>query len=109
MCNNCIYKICDPVNVCDDQGTVKIPATASAAGEHVLHLKYLNVTLSFPKTFAIGNQLEFEALLNGNYCYEAYVLNPTGGKVSVTIDGILYENFKFCTKQTINNASINAE
>lgn len=106
MCNNCVYNICDPVNVCDGVGTVKIPSTAASTGEYILHLKFLGIMFSITKSFTTADPLEFDAHLNGDYCYESYVLDPSGGKVSETIDGIVYENFKFCTKQISIHANI---
>lgn len=98
-CYTCTQNLCRIYIDCDNKTTVDLHSPAPAAGEYILHLQYLNTSLSFSKSFQQGEQMIFDlSSLNEDYCYTFHV-TKNGVKIFVNNGAKSYDNFTFCTRQ----------
>jgi hypothetical protein len=98
-CDNCLKDLCTSI-VCDNETTLNLREVSHVAGQFTLVLKYQGLALTFNKSFALNEILQFDLTnINENYCYEGYLLSPDGSAFIFTDDTQSYSGIKFCTIQ----------
>lgn len=98
-CYKCNLNLCTIYVGCDGKATINLNYQASSAGEYVIYLKFLTITISFSKTIEAGENIEFELPdLNENYCY-SFNIKVNKDDFFVNIGGKSYNNFTFCTRK----------
>lgn len=98
-CYTCCLNLCTIYLSCESSTTVHLNYPAPESGKYILYLKYLNVVLSYSKTFKQGESLIFDLKrLNEDYCYSFHI-TVEGKKLFVNNGTKSYDNFTFCTRK----------